>query len=305
MKNTLRSLIIACFLANGILLAEDEQLKPENQKPKFEPKYELILRRQSSLVDPLESKWFEEKYPLYVGNQNKRTTNTYFGVKYYLPKIDSYFEANFYELKKSNLSKSTINCSNDDCYVKDYSIGSYYRFDTEINMIWHVYSDKIGIGGGIRYINSNLSLNQGDAYHLYLGSHSYGPQLSLRFRTPAFYNFFISGKFNYFYLFGDVVIRNGYRDSRNYLGFNELDNETRSTYIGKELDFALNYIISDQVAISWGASVLSAMATPKSKDIRSFDPSYDLSRNLMLRTFGGYAYIDYVFNAYLQISFKI
>ncbi|RHX83656.1 hypothetical protein [Leptospira stimsonii] len=305
MKTTFKYFITGCFLFSSFLFAEEEQIKPEIQKPKFEPKYELIIRRQSSVIETLESKWFEEKYPFFIDNRNKRTTNIYFGFKFFLPKINSYLETNFFELKKSNLSKTTIYCSNDDCYVKDYSIGSYYRFDTELNLIWNVFSDKVGIGGGLRYINSNLSLNQGDSFFLYLGSHSYGPQISLRFRTPAFYNLYLSGKFNYFYLFGDLVIRNGYQDSRNSLGYNNFDEATRSTYIGKELEVALNYSISDQIVISWGAGVLGAVARPRSKDVHSLDSSYDLSRNLGLRVFGGLEYVDYIYNAFIQISFKM
>ncbi|MBM9578889.1 hypothetical protein JWG45_17220 [Leptospira sp. 201903070] len=305
MKNKFKCFIAGCFLFSSILIAEEEQIKTENQKPKFEPKYELILRRQSFAIDPLESNWFEEKYAFYIGSRNKRTTSIYFGLKFFLPKINSYIETNFFELKKSNLSKSTLYCSNDDCYVKDYSIGSYYRFDSELNLIWNVYSDKVGIGGGLRYINSNLSLNQRDSFFLYLGSHSYGPQVSLRFRTPAFYDFYLSGKFNYFYLFGDLVLRNGYRDPRSFLGYNDIDNETKSTYIGKELEVVLNYSISDQIVISWGAGILGAVAKPKLKDIRSFDPSNDLSNNLRLRVYGGQEYVDYIYNAFLQVSFKI
>lgn len=305
MKSIIKCIIAGCCIFSSTLYAEEEQIKSEIQKPKFEPKYELILRRQSSVIEPLESKWFEEKYAFFVDNRNKRTTNIYFGFKFFLPKINSYVETNFFELKKSNLSKSTLYCSKDDCYVKDFSVGSYYRFDTELNLIWNVYGDKVGIGGGLRYINSNLSLNQGDSFYLYLGSHSFGPQLSLRFRTPSFYNFYISGKFNYFYLFGDLVIRNGYGDPRTFLGYNVLDNESKSTYIGKELEVVLNYSISDQIVISWGAGILGAVAKPKTKDLHSFDPSYDLARNLGLRVFGGLQYTDYIYNAFVQISFKI
>ncbi|TGM12987.1 hypothetical protein EHQ81_12090 [Leptospira selangorensis] len=284
-----------------------QEIKVDDSKEKkSEKKLELILRRQFSMIDPLESNYFQERYPAYYGNVNNKTSATNFGFKYQIEKINSYFDFSMYELRKANLSKSIIYCGyTTPCSENSYNIGSYYRFESDFNIIKNLLSDKVGFGGGIRYVNSSLSLGFPNDYYLYVRSTSMGPQLSLRYKTPDWLGFSFGGKIDYFYLFGSFLVENTYTTDKSVLGFNRIYNQRPSTYIGKEYSIFFNYKATEDVSFTLGYSTIVATVTPTTKDVQSLDPNYDLRQNLRNNTEYGRHYQDRIFSTYLQVSIKI
>ncbi|MGJ4789205.1 hypothetical protein [Leptospira koniambonensis] len=299
-------LIIVSFLIISPFIYSEETPKeqPQTKSDPTSKKLHLIFRRQGNRLHPLESAAFSERYPAYHGDENNRTNNLYVGFKYPVLKWDSYLDGSFYELKKGELSKEVFYCNPETCYPSDYSIGSYYRSESQLNLIKNIFSEKVGIGAGIRYINSNLSLNFPNNYDLYIGSASMGPQITFRYQTPELYGFSISAKLDYFHLLGTYIFKNSYESRNAPLGFNKYSNLRASEYKGTDFSLALNYSVTENIMISLGGSFLNAYMTPNTKDVYSFDPNYDLRRNLENRL-NGSSYIDRIYSGYLQIVLKI
>ena len=297
-------LLILILPAFGTFAQEIKVDDPKEKKS--EKKFELILRRQFSTIESLESNYFQERYPAYHDDVNNKTRTTNFGFKYQIEKLNSYLDFSMYELRKANLSKSVIYCGyTTPCHESSYSIGSYYRFESDLNIIKNLSSDKIGFGGGLRYVNSSLSLSFPNDYSLYVRSTSVGPQLSFRYKTPDWLGFSFGGKFDYFYLFGSFLAENTYTTSATTLGFNRIYNQRPSTYIGKEYSLFFNYKATEDVSLTLGYSMIIAKVTPSTKDVQSLDPNYDLRQNLRINAEYGRNYQDRIFSAYLQASIRI
>ncbi|MCB1194103.1 MAG: hypothetical protein KDK90_26945 [Leptospiraceae bacterium] len=203
--------------------AQEKEKPKQEVKNKPEKRLELILRRQSTTLYPYEQSRFHEFYPWYINRVNNKSKNLYFGFNYSFPKIDSYMDYSFMEIKKANLSMNKTYCNGGYyayCRETPFSVGDYYRMESDLNFMRYIYSDKISLGGGLRHIQSNLSLVYPNSYNLYMGSKSIGPQISLKFKTSKLVGIYLSGKLNAFYLFGKLLLESSYVDDNYPLGYN-------------------------------------------------------------------------------------
>ncbi|TGK14267.1 hypothetical protein [Leptospira stimsonii] len=227
--------------------------------------------------------------------------------KYNFSSLNAYLEGSFYELKKADLSKEVIYCNRKGpgCYESPYSIGSYYRFESELNFVKNILSDKVGLGVGLRGINSNLSLKNPYIFDLYLRSASIGPQITLRFKTGSWLGLYLSGEIDYFYLRSEQYMKSGYIDSGTFADANIIDQTHPAIYKGTELGLALNYSVTENITVGFGGTTLYAIVIPKSKDVVSYNSINDFDLNFRVRSIYPSNYRDRISTTYVQISFKL
>ncbi|MCB1177002.1 MAG: hypothetical protein KDK36_05425 [Leptospiraceae bacterium] len=293
-------LSILIFFTLPLYSEESTETKDETTGKK---KFGIILRRQNSILYPYESHRFQELYRTYRDDRNNTKGNFAMGFQYFFPN-DYRLEYNFNEIQKAELSKFAIRCygsSSSSCISIPYSIGSYYRIGSELNLYKDLYKDYFSIGGGIRYIQSNLSLTFPYSYHLFMGNNSAGANISLKLKTPSFYRFRIGLKIDGFYLVGKMQIENGSVSRRYLYRGNIYQNKVASINLGTETDMFLQYSITDSLIISVGGSMSKTQITPKTKFINSYDYSSDLNYNFQ-GSLSGRNYVDRIRSSYVQLT---
>lgn len=244
---------------------------------------------------------FNDSFPAYYGRVNNRSQNTYLGLKYQLSKIDSYLESSFYEITRPDFGKNVRICNN-GCVDTVFDTGAYYRAEGEMNFLKNLIKDRVSIGGGIRYIHSNLTDNNRYSYLIHYDSKSFGPQFSIRLRTKEFGGFFFSFALDLFYLRGSILnrVHNLYQYSPG--GYYEYSTRNNSIYRGTEFEVAANYCLTESIVITGGLQLINARVIPNSKDVISNDSIHDLNQNFRSRANANY--YDSLSTIYLQITLR-